>query len=345
MAQSIQYRASHGTLILALDDENVQAGIYTYTKLKLVTESYNAENKSYLTKAFNDYYLKKVIVVVAHDDADGIKVSIDKALSFLGKVRINGWLVCPTATEEETKQKICEFVKMQRNEEDFPLKAVVYNYPADNEAIVNFTGTDLGDSITSEQFCLDVGCVLCGLDANEGITNQNVKTVKTCDTKDDYNSHVQSGELFLYNDGRHIKFSTGVNSLQTIGTEQSEYLCKIRVVEVIDMVKSDLYELMDETYVGKYGNSYANRRILVAGVNAYLKTITNEGYLSNDINSYAELDVEATRDYLNKKGIDTSDMDDKEVLAYKIDTHVFIKVYLYVMDVIEQIQIAINYDV
>lgn len=331
--------------MLVLDDENVKAGLYTYTKLKLVTEAYSAENKAYIAKAFTDYYLNKVMVVVAHDDTTLITTSIDKSLAYLGKVRENGWIVCPTATTEETKKKLIDFVKLQRTEEDYPLKAVVYNYPADSEAVVNFTGTDLGDSVTSEQFCVDVACVLCSLQANQGITNKNVSTVKTCDIKNDYNTHVQQGELFLYNDGRHIKFSTGVNSLQNLGSDQSEFLCKIRVVEVIDMVKSDLYELMDENYIGEYGNSYANRRVVVAGINSYLKTITNEGYLSNDVTSYAELDVEGTREYLNSLGVDTSEMEDKDVLAYKIDSHVFIKVYLYVMDVIEQIQIAIRYDV
>ena len=310
-----------------------------------MSEQYKPENMAYLTKAFNNYFLKKVMVVVSHDDTDGILVSIDKALSYLGKVRENGWLVCPDAVDNEVKEKMVNFVKTQRTQEDFPLKAVVYDYPADYEAIVNFTGKDLGHEITSEQFCVDVACVLCSLDANEGVTNKNVKTVKTCDIKSDYDTHVQSGELFLYNDGRNIKFSTGVNSLQTIEDDQSDFLCKIRVLEVIDMVKSDLYELMDETYIGKYGNSYENRRVLVAGINSYLKTITQEGYLSTDILSYAELDVEGTRKYLEDKYIDTSEMDDKAILAYKIDTHVFIKVYLYVMDVIEQIQITINYDV
>ena len=327
-----------------LDDSSVTAGLYTYTKLKLITESYTAENKAYIAKAFNDYHLNKVMVVVAHDTA-GIKVSVDTALKFLGKVRENGWLVCPEATDVDTKQKIVEFIKTQRNEEDFPIKAVLYNCPADTEAVVNFTGKNLGNGLTSEKFCVDVACELCKLEANEGITNKNAKNVKTCDIKDDYNAHVQSGELFLYNDGKHIKYSTGVNSLQTIESEQSEFLCKIRVLEVVDMVKSDLYELMDETIIGKYGNSYANRRVVVASINSYLKTITNEGYLSNDVTSYAELDVEGTREYLNSLNIDTSDMEDKDVLAYKIDSHVFIKIYLYVMDVIEQIQIAIRYDV
>ena len=94
-----------------LDDSSVTAGLYTYTKLKLITESYTAENKAYIAKAFNDYHLNKVMVVVAHDTA-GIKVSVDTALKFLGKVRENGWLVCPEATDVDTKQKIVEFIKL-----------------------------------------------------------------------------------------------------------------------------------------------------------------------------------------------------------------------------------------
>jgi hypothetical protein len=110
------------------------------------------------------------------------------------------------------------------------------------------------------------------------------------------------------------------------------------------MVKSDLRDTFNNSYLGKYGNSYANRKSLVSNLNgSYFKTIANQGYLSNDENSYCELDVDATREYLESKGTDTDNMKDQDILKAKIDTHEFLKSYLYIMDVIEDVNFVLQY--
>lgn len=348
LASSIIARASKGTLFLVVDDANIQ-GVYTYTKLKKVTEDYSEETKAMLTKAFNEYHVSKVVLSAVHDDVSGITAVLDKALAQISKVNFNGWLCVPQITSNEDKQKVVDFIKTQRNEEDYPIKAVVANTAANYEAIVNFTGKDLGE-LTSDQYCLDVACVLCTLGANEAITNYTAKNVTCCDVKEDADSSVANGELFLFNNGTSIVFSKGVNSLTTIPAGQSNAYTKIRVIEVIDMVKSDVNGIIQNKYLGKFGNSYKNRTIFVDELNNYLDVTRNEGYLSNDLDadgkySYAELDVEATREYIeNILGGDCEDMTDLEILQQKIDTHVFTKIILHVQDVIENIEIVISYD-
>lgn len=356
LADTIVSRADKGVLLIVLDDKNVQ-GLYTYKKLKKVTENWEVENKAYISTAFSDYGVAKVIVASAHTNADSTIVgkdnitnSLPNALTLLNKVFANGYLVAPQITTSTDKKVVADFIKSQRNGDDYPLKGVLYNYSADCEGIINFTGFDLKNTIdnsvttvASEDYTIDVASHLCILGANEAITNHVAKNVTDCDIKTDDDVCVGNGELFLYNNGTNIVFSRGVNSKQTLGTNESEVLTKIRVVEIIDMVKSDLRDTFNNSYLGKYGNSYANRKSLISSLNnSYFKSIMRQGYLSNDETSYCELDVDATRTYLESKGIDTDDMKDADILKAKIDTHVFIKCTLYVMDVIEVKQLLTN---
>lgn len=340
LAETVNTRATHGVLFLVLDDANV-TGLYTYTKLKKVTENYESENKTIISTAFSDYGVKKVVVAAKHDES-GITVSLDSALALLNKVSLNGWLAAPQITESAEKKKVADFIKSQRNDEDYPLKGVLFNYASDCEGIVNFTADDLGE-IEANKYAAEVAAQLCVLGPNESITNQTAKNVTSCDVKDDNDTCVANGELFLFNDGTNIVFSRGVNSLTTIPSDQSATLSKIRVVEVIDMVKSDIKEILKVSYLGKLGNSYKNRKTLINNINTYLKSLSSEGYLSNDELSVAELDVEATRDYLEDRGTETDEMTDEEILKSKLETYVFIKITLKIMDCIEDIVINLQY--
>lgn len=358
LVNTISARATKGILMIVLDDKNVQ-GLYTYKKLKKVTENWEVANKAYIAKAFSDYGVKQVMVASKHEGADNtvagkdnIGNSLDDALALFNNVYENGWMVAPQVTIDADKKKFVDFIKSQRNDSDFPLKGVVYNYSPDTEAVVNFTGKDLTNTINgtktpiaSEDYLIDVASVLCILGANESITNKTAKNVTECDIKSDADDCVSKGELFLYNNGTSVVFSRGVNSKQTFSTTESNALSKIRVVEVIDMVKSDLREIFNNSYIGKYGNSYSNRKTLVFNLNKYLKGIAKEGYLSNDETSTCELDIEATKIYLESLGTNTDDMKDSDILKAKIDTHVFVKSTIYVMDTIEDINFVLQYEV
>ena len=343
LADSVTERATKGVLILVLDDATVTPKLYTYNKLKEVAENYDTKNKGYITTAFSDYKVRKVIVAVGHAGG-GITDSLDDTLALLSKVRVNGYMAVPQITDEQDKKKVADFIKTQRNDEDYPLKGVLYNYQADNEGITNFTGNNLGiNEYTSDEYCLDVACMKCTLGANENLTNHIAKKVKSCDVKADADASVANGELFLINNGTNIVFSNDVNSLTTIPNGQNEFLTHARVVEVLDLVKEDINEICNRTITGKMGNSYSNRRTVVANLCKYLKSL--RGYLSNDDLSYAELDLEATKEYLDSINFDYSEMDDETILKQKIGTNVFIKVTLYVMDIMEHINFNIKYQI
>lgn len=359
LADSVISRADKGVLILILDDKNVQ-GIHTYKQLRRVTENWEVANKSFISTAFSDYGVAEMMVVSQHtgatgtvDGKDNIGNSLADSLAMLNQVFVNGWLVAPQIedTDVASKKIVADFVKSQRKGNDYPLKAVLYNYEADSEGIVNFTAKGLKNKIngvisavSAEEYVLQVASYLCTLGANEGITNHVAKNITEVDSVLDADLKVSNGELFLVNNGTDIVYTRGVNSKQTFATNESEVLSKIRVVEIIDMVKSDLRQTFNKSYIGKYGNSFANRKSLVSQLNGtYFKTLMRQGYLSNDETSYCELDVDATKVYLESLGVDTDNMKDIDVLRHRIDTHVFIKCRLLVMDVIEDIYFVLQY--
>lgn len=342
LAESVSTRAAHGVLFLVLDDATVKPGLYRYTKLKKVVETYDEDNKTIISTAFADYGIKNLIVAVGHDTT-GIEGSLDSSLALLNKVNENGWLAVPQITLDTEKKKVADFIKAQRKDEDYPLKGVLHNYTSDCEAIVNFTASNLG-AILPDVYTAQVSAQLCVLGANESITNHTAKNITSCDIKADNDECVGKGELFFYNNGKSIVYSRGVNSLQTIEGNQSEELSKIRIVEVIDLVKSDMREIFELNYLGKLGNSYKNRKTLINALNSYLRTVSTEGYLSNDVQSFAELDVEVTIKYLEAKGIDTDEMKTEDILKEKLGSNVFIKITLYCMDTIEDINIVLQYD-
>jgi len=342
LATTVSTRAAHGVLFLVLDDATVSPGLYRYSKLKKVIEAYDATNKALISTAFADYGVKSLIVAVGHD-TEGITGSLDATLSLLNKVNENGWLSVPQVTLETDKTKVADFIKAQRRDEDYQLKGVLYNRTSDNEGVVNFTASNLG-AIDPNVYAVQVAAQLCTLGANESITNHTAKNVTSCDVKTDNNDSVSKGELFLYNNGKNIVYSRGVNSIQTIPANQSEAISKIRIVEVIDLTKSDMKEIFEASYIGKYGNSYKNRKTLINNLNSYLRTLSTDGYLSNDEVSFAELDVEATKAYLESKGTDTENMKNEDILKAKLGSNVFIKVKLICMDTIEDINISLNYE-
>ena len=91
LADDYGIRSARGTLILVLDDANVQ-GIHTYKKFKKISENFETKNKEYMQIAFAEYGIKKLIVASGHNEG-GIEVSIVDTLKILNRTYENGYVV------------------------------------------------------------------------------------------------------------------------------------------------------------------------------------------------------------------------------------------------------------
>lgn len=74
---------------------------------------------------------------------------------------------------------------------------------------------------------------------------------------------------------------------------------KIKLVEDMDMIKTDIQSTIQDDYIGKYANSYDNKCLLITAINGYFKTLVSEGVIESGT---AEVDIESQRTYLESSG-------------------------------------------
>jgi len=349
LAESASSRSKRGIVCLILDDPSV-TGLHTYTRLRNVKDNYSAANKAIITRCFSDRGVKTLKVACYNSKAQTPE-TIDKALEILNDVKFN-YMACPTASDNNAKLKVAQFIKDQRKNNNILVKAVLHNYAGDYEGLINFINnqinmTDGTTTYTGLEFTVDIACLAANCALDSSLTNMVVDGVKSVDVVgDDLDTLVDEGKLFLFYDYdlESVVLSKGVNSKVTIGADEKESLKKIRVVDILDMIRDDFKVTFKKNYQGKMGNSLSKKRLLVSAFNSYLRTIVKQGALNDGETSQTWLDVEAQKNYLeDQKGYDCSEMTDEEILAHDTDEKVFVRGKVYVVDAMEDLNLVLNY--
>lgn len=347
LAESATTRSERGIVCLILNEPNV-TGLHTYTSLRNVKDKYSDSSKAIITRCFSDRGVKS-LKVVCYNSVAQTPETIDKALTILNDVKFN-YMAAPAATTDEEKKKIGQFIKDQRKNNNILVKAVLHNYAADYEGIINFINKKVtmsdGTVYAGEDFSVDIACLAANCGLNSSLTNMVVDGVKSVDiVGDDLDTLVDEGKLFLFydHDLEAVVLSKAVNSKTTVGADEKESLKKIRVVDILDMIRNDFKVNFKKNYQGKVNNSLNNKRMLISTFNSYLRNITKQGALNDGRESKTWLDVELQRNYLEDKQIDCSALKEEEILAYDTGEEVFVSGVAYVDDAMENLKLTLNY--
>lgn len=360
LSDSTIIRSKRGIVALLLKD--TVEGVNTYKGKKYVKESYSAENKKIIEKCFDKYNVKTLKVVCYGED---LATDIKK----LANEKFN-YLACPSISEETDKKTVADFIKEQREANNILVHAVLNNYSADSEGVINFANSNVKlksagqssaivgsalvniaevgegtETLTGAEYCVDVACQIATIGFDRSLTGLLVPDVASSDNIEDVDSITEKGSICLYYDYDldGYVYSDGVNSKTTLKDDEKDSLKKIRVCEVFDMVRDDLKVSFKKSYRGKYGNSYNNRMLIRDSFNLYFKTLQKQGVLNPDENCSCWLDIDKTREYLESKGTDTSDIEDNEVLKKDVDNKLFLKGKIYVLDTVDELYFEINY--
>ncbi|NSB17437.1 phage tail sheath subtilisin-like domain-containing protein [Clostridium beijerinckii] len=336
-ASTAKARSARGIACIVLKDATV-SGVYTYKRFKQVTQNYSTENKGILEDCF---LLGVNTLVVCAIPTAGLTTD---ALTLLAKVNMNylafGYDV--TADEEAIKT----FVK-DRREDNRKLSVVTANFSADYEGVINFTAEDIkvnSVAMTTQRFTVRVACILASTPQTQSATYHVLTDVTGVKDKTDENTCVDNGELFITFDGEKYKLSRAVNSLKTLTLGKKECMKKIKIIEGMDLVSGDIFTAFRDDYIGKVVNDFTNKMLFVAEVNEYLRRLGNEGVLNKDANNYVELDVEATRDYLETVSkIDTTDMTDEQILKSDTGSKLFLTGQIQLQDALEDLELQLFY--
>ncbi len=296
---------------------------------------YTATNLAYINRAFLGGIkpIKKVIVIATD--------TISNALAKAETVKFDYLVGTPDLTASEATE-IATAIKAMRDNKFIKVKAVLPNNVADHEGIINFTTTNIvvgTDTFTSAQFCSRIAGLLAGTPLQESATYKVLSEVTDVPkkTKAELDTAINAGKFEIFWDGEKVKVARAVNSLTTVGSSKSEDMKSIKIIDIMDLIYSDIKRTCEDNYVGKFANNYDNKCNLIVAIKTYLESLKREELLDGDI--YVGIDMAAQKDYLTTNGVDTEGMKDLDIKKANTGTNVYLEGKYKITNAIEDISI------
>ena len=337
-AAEVAERSTRGIILLILRDTVPNGNPITITDITEIPATVSSDNKGYINMALkgNEYSPKRVYAYFVAEGAE-----ITDALSWAAKQNID-YIVMPTAETDGTSESIKSWVigqKQYKNE----VRAVLSNCAADSEYITNFVTESIKSgtkTYSAEQYTPRIAGIICGTDISHSVTFARTSEVDDCTrmSKAEMDAAEEAGKLFLFNDGEKVKLSRGVNSLTTTSADKGSAFQKIKIIDVICVIKKDLRLICEDSYIGKYANNYSNRCLLLAAVQDYFDELETEGIVSSPEVSF---NIPAIKKAMRTAGIDYSEMTDEEIKKYDFGSGIYLAAKIHILDAIEDIDIDI----
>lgn len=350
-AASAIKRGERGVIAMILKDVVPEKNPINITSVLDVPDELSNENKEQIKLALMGYINppKKVIAYVIEENPTEIEENPDEnktdnykeALTAFESIKFD-YLVVPTVETDGKTQDIVDYVKAQR-EADKLIKAILPNAKGDSEGIINFTTAELRENdktYTTEQYCSRIAGIIAGTPLNMSCTYASMTELTDCTrlARAEEDKAVESGELIAWFDGEKVKLARGVNSLTTTTGNKGEQFKKIKIVDAMDMISSDIKITIQDNYIGKYANTYDNKCLLISAIGNYLDSLIKEEILSE---SSISIDIEANRSFLKEKGMDTDSMSEYEIKTANTGSNVFLMAKISIVDAIEDIVLPI----
>lgn len=333
-------RGERGIVAMILRDANVPA---TNPAVCLSSEdvpnTLTEANQEQIKLALMGYVNapKKVLVYVIAEDAE-----YTDALEYFKTVKFD-YLVVPTVGTDGKTADIVSYIKTQR-ENGKLVKAVLPNTDADCEGIINFATEKIyvnEEEYDAEEYCARIAGIIAGTPITISCTYAPLTEVTDCTrlTKAEMDSAVDAGKLIVWFDGEKVKTARGVNSLTTLTGDKGASFQKIKLVDAMDMITDDIRMTAEDSYLGKYANSYDNKCLLISAIGSYFDQLIADGVLES---ASVGIDVEANRLYLKGKGVDVDAMTDDDIKKANTGSYVYLKATIKILDAIEDIVLPIT---
>lgn len=336
-------RSEKGVVALLIKDSKLN-GPKHLTSVNDIPKEYSKENQEQITRAFrgNTTPPRKVIVY----SFDGEKLKLEDALNHFDTEAFD-YLAPYAEIEPAEVEKVASWVKTQR-QQSHRVKTVLPDCKANHEGIVNITSTGIWEAdgekskeVSTEAFCARMAGLIAGTSMLYSATYSVLNDVVDVDrlTKEERDEAAKNGEFIIFHDGQKIKTGRAVNSFTTPTAEKGEAFQKIKTVEVMDMLFTDIHTTISDHYIGKFNNSYDNKCLVITAIKGYLLGLEAEGILERD-KSVVEIDLEQQRIYLESQGTDTSEMSEQDLKQANTGSFVFLSIQGKILDAMEDFVIA-----
>lgn len=333
-------RSQKGVVALLLRDAKATGG-HSLTGPAQIPTALSAENKQAIKRVFQGYVHPPRLVlpyVMSPEE------SLVDALHHLELQHFDYLAGLPDLSPEDAAD-LATWVKSQRENHHRRIKAVLPQTKADHEGIINLStqGIVVGkERFSPAQFCGRIAGLIAGTPMTISSTFATLPEVSDVErkTKEDLDRAVDAGEFVLFHDGEKVKVGRGVNSLTSLTEGKGAAFQKIKIVEAMDMIYTDIRRTGQDHYIGKYANSYDNKCLLILAVQGYLEELEVAGILEQR-SSRVTLNLEKQENYLKKQGLDTSEMTLQQIKEANTGSQVFLSAKTRILDAIEDIDLDI----
>lgn len=358
-AASVIERGTRGIVALVLRDATATSKekIITVRDVTDVPSDLSAANQQHIKDALIGYNSapSKVIVYIMSAAEENKDTLYTDMMEYFETENFQ-WMAIPTVKTDGKASDVASWVKTQRENGNM-IKAVLPELDsADCEGVINWVSTlyKVSDGETTtyapEQTTPRIAGLLAGTDTTISATYAPLKDFDDVDRmrKSEMDTAVGAGKLFAFWDGEKVKLNRAVTSFTTATGTKGDSFKKIKLVEDMDIIKTDIQTILQDSYIGKYSNSYDNKCLMITAVNVYFQTLATAGTIES---GSIEIDVAAQRNYLVSLGKDVTvgsetkkptDLSDDEVKKANTGSHVFLKATVVLLDAIEDVDIQIT---
>lgn len=366
LGASLIERSERGIVALALKDTKQQ----TFTVRDITdipTDSLSADNIQYIKDALKGYTRSpKRILVYVMETAEDMADAYTAMLKYFATQKFT-YLAIPTVLTDGKEEDVVTWIKGQRDNKDKKFKAVLTSEKADCEGVIAWatplirtvkttavdgTVTTTTETVTTEKGTARIAGLLAGTGNDVSATYaplNDFSDVAERLEQDEMDTAVGAGKLIAFWDGEKVKLNRAVNSFTTTTATKQDSYKKIKLVEEMDLIHDDIKQTIEDSYIGKYNNTYDNKMLLVTAINAYFAELTAEGVING---GSCEINLDQQKIYLKglQKDIVLEDgtvvplesASDENFLHGNTGSKVFLKANVSLLDAIEDVYLPIS---
>lgn len=326
-------RSGRGTVALVLSDSTKGGEVQkTYRSLAEVPQNqFTADNYRLLKLCFLSGPTK-VVVLRAGEDVTAVYEALS-AVKF-------DYLAAPALEQAAA----ISYIKAERAK-GRGVKLVTANATApDHEGIINFCAQDMvltDGAITAENYTARIAGLLAAMPLTRSATYAKLSEVVSCKAWEDADAAVDAGKLIIVPGAEGYRLGRAVNSLTTLTADKAAPFQKIKIVEGIDLIRTDIARTFESGYIGVVLNDYDNKLLLVTAINAYLKALEGD-VLDKTAENLCFVSYEGQKRYLESIGTRTEDMTEAEILRANTGSEVFLEAKLTFCDAMEDLSLKIS---
>lgn len=342
LAQSANNRAQRGIMAIVVQDAtDTTFDTKTYSRASEVDSSdWTEANYNDILRAFEADPYQVIVIRLGTSDA------ASKVAGAISQISAN-WFCSNVADYQSALSTAVKNINASNARARRP-KALVYNVSAPNDPhvvnVANATVTLKGAESTTDMvnYLPRLAGILASCPLTASVTYYEMDDLEDIAEVANVDTAIDGGKLCLFKDDENIRIARGVTSLTTVGTDQTEGMKKITVVEGMDIIQEDIIKTFKANYLGRVKNTADNQALLVSEIIAYFKELEQETIISMDENDTVEIDVDAMRTAWTDAGVDVTELTDAQVKKKTFRAKVFVKASCTVLDAMEDLVMVVT---